>query len=508
MLARLKPLASSLTINLILPLGLIFIFGVWLLLISTPEGLGLNDDSVAYINGARGIVSGDGYRELWIISKGPILHFPPGFPGVLAFLGFITQIDPLRISRILNAFYFGGNAFLLGFLCWRATKSQLASIFTSIIFVATPGFLQVHSMAMSEPQYIFLTLVIILLFDLYFERDQIKYIVLAGILAGLAYLTRYAALALIMTGIIVLFVHHGTWRKRIIRSIIFILSTLPLILGWSIRNSVVGGSVTNRQASWHPIVQSNINTGLREFSAFLMPTNMLSLSRDTIFIFASVIVSILFAWVLFVGIRYFLKPKSALRPPLIPFTHALYILGYFSSLIVTMTFFDPATKFQLRIVAPIFVSLLFLVVIACCYFAKRSSVTGALMVTLVGILFLFNFSVAQKQNVEYLGRGGQLYASYKWYDSKILALVRNLPAETVIYTNQLEAVYFYTQRVCYLMPGEDKAQKIRQNVIDDNAVMVLFFSNGMDAEEEKYYKRLGDGLKIIREGPFVMYVKP
>ena len=53
---RITPrLASFLT------LALLTVIGVFLVLHSTPEGLGLSDDSIAYIAGARSLLAGHGY---------------------------------------------------------------------------------------------------------------------------------------------------------------------------------------------------------------------------------------------------------------------------------------------------------------------------------------------------------------------------------------------------------------------------------------------------------------
>ena len=77
----------------LLTIGLLAVGGIWALAYSTPLGLGLNDDSIAYIAGARSIMNGNGYREAWLASNGPVTHFPPGFPGVLAFIGLVTNLD-------------------------------------------------------------------------------------------------------------------------------------------------------------------------------------------------------------------------------------------------------------------------------------------------------------------------------------------------------------------------------------------------------------------------------
>src|SRR5574340_181849 len=104
--------------------------GVLLVLRATPEGLGLSDDSIAYIAGARSMLAGHGYREAWLVSNGPVTHFPPAYPAVLTFLGWFG-LDPLRGARFLGAALFGLNAALLGILGWRMTRWLPAGLMRS-----------------------------------------------------------------------------------------------------------------------------------------------------------------------------------------------------------------------------------------------------------------------------------------------------------------------------------------------------------------------------------------
>jgi len=187
--------------------------------------------------------------------------------------------------------------------------------------------------------------------------------------------------------------------------------------------------------------------------------------------------------------------------------NGLYILGYFSSLVITMTVFDPATKFQLRIVAPIFVSFLLLVVFTGTYLARKN-IAAKSLIAIIALFFLGVFSYAQKQTADELSRGGQLYASYRWYDSTILARVRQLSPDVTIHTNQPEAVYLYTNRACALLPGKDSIAETQQRVKDGKAVIVLFISRGLDQETIDYYGDLGKGLYAYHEGTSVMYTAP
>src|SRR3990172_3189715 len=109
---RIRPRLAS-----FLALGLIALIGMLLVIKTTPDGLGLSDDSIAYIAGARSMVAGDGYREAWLASNQPVTHFPPAFSSVLAFFG-LFGIDPLRGARWVNAFLFAANTALLGILGW------------------------------------------------------------------------------------------------------------------------------------------------------------------------------------------------------------------------------------------------------------------------------------------------------------------------------------------------------------------------------------------------------
>src|SRR5215207_6770842 len=231
-------------------LSLIALIGIVLVIQATPNGLGLSDDSIAYIAGARSMAAGDGYREAWLASNQPVTHFPPAFSSVLAFFG-LFDADPLRAVRWVNALLFGLNAALLGILGWRMTPSLTAGLVLAALFVASGELFAVHAVAMSEPLFIFLSLLSFWMFDLYFERDHHWWwLVACGTFVGMAYLTRYSGLALIATFIVALMILHEDWRKRIVSTGIFIAGSLPWILGWTIRNRLVAENATNRTFAW------------------------------------------------------------------------------------------------------------------------------------------------------------------------------------------------------------------------------------------------------------------
>lgn len=496
-----KPLlASFLTFILISALG------TFLILYATPQGLGLSDDSIAYIAGARSILNGDGYREAWLASNQPVTHFPPGFSSLLALVG-IAGLDPLRGTRLVNSLLFGLNIFLLGIIGWKMTKSQIAGFVLAVLFLVNYSLFRVHSTAMSEPLYVFLTLAPFLTFYYYFELKQKRWLILTGCLVGLAYLTRYAGLALFATFLFSLILLRHPWKFRLSRSAIFVASFIPFALGWNIRNQLVADNATNRTLVYHSITPENIETGIYNVSLFLMPIEEWRSALIKIPNFFNAIVFIiifaLLIWVASKGLKKFFQPSTEI-PEILSFVNVLYIFAYLASIISSMTLFDASTKFQLRILAPIFVSILTVTV----YFLYQLHHKQKLLSSFFFFLF-FTFSLYGTTNtITELRKGGQGYASFQWFDSEAMKFLQNLPEGTKIYSNEVPAVYLYTNRPSYVLPDlidpvtgqerggfEEGVANLQADVLSGEAVLALFDVN-KDEQTKTIYQILSDDLYL------------
>ncbi len=488
-----------------LGLLLLMVAGTFLVLRATPEGLGLSDDSIAYIAGARSLLAGDGYREAWLATNGYVTHFPPGFSSALAFIG-LFGLDPLRGARFLNAILFGLNAGLLGVIAWRMTPSLFAGLVLAALFVFNGDLLQVHTVAMSEPLFICLSLCSLWNFDLYFERPPSSigkgvagewwWLIACASFAGLAYLTRYAGLALAATFIVAIFVLRTTWRKRLTSIGIFLAGFLPWVLAWALRNRIIADNATNRAFAWHPITAETLNQGVRVFMDFLVPVAAwykwaikLPVVPEalTFLILGSVIV-----WTAIRAWKY-LSPLTPRPSPtgkgtqgtreVISFTVGLFLIAYLASIVASMTMFDAATKFKLRIISPVFVCLFILLVYVIMQLRKKNR---SLAIALTLILLGFSF-YKQAITVNAWAKGRQGYASFQWYDSDAMAYLRELPDDVAIFTNQPAAVYLYVGRGALSLPtGYDSAraesipgfeegvERMQAEVNAGRAVLVIF----------------------------------
>ncbi|MDQ2690629.1 MAG: hypothetical protein M3Y68_01210, partial [Chloroflexota bacterium] len=406
------------------------------------------------------------------------------------------------------------NAAILGILGWRMTPSLTAGLVLAALFVTSSEMFQVHAVTMSEPLFIFLSLLSFWMFDLYFEREHHWWwLVACGMLVGMAYLTRYAGLALVATYVVALLILHKDWKTRFTGLGIFLASVLPWALGWSLRNRLMAGTATNRAFTWHPLTAENIDPGLRVFSEFFIPVEAW---RQQIFkqggIIETLIVLVLGAvlgWVVITVWKHLSSPQESQggkeAREVISFTTALYIFAYLASIVASMLMFDAATKFRLRILAPVLVSLLILLVASGIWMRYRQRAVVAILTILVLGVSIYKQSVT----VDNWAKSGLGYASFQWYDSQAMEYLRDLPEEVMIYTNEPGAVYLYTGRGCYVLPDrfdavaalertdfEQGLASMRANIHSGKAVLALFDDGDNVAEDVPI---LVDGLHLAHK---------
>ncbi|HET9914936.1 MAG TPA: hypothetical protein VFQ13_23810, partial [Anaerolineales bacterium] len=179
---------------------------------------------------------------------------------------------------------------------------------------------------------------------------------------------------------------------------------------------------------------------------------------------------------------YLSRPRQDLTPALAParrggtqakevisFTTGLYIFAYLTSIIASMLMFDAATKFRLRILAPVLVSLLILLVVFGVWLrSKRREVVIAATLLLLGVSMY-----GQIVTLNTWAKSGLGYASFQWYDSQAMAFLRELPDHVWIYTNEPGAVYLYTGRGTYVLPDrfDSATAEVRANFEEGVASM-------------------------------------
>jgi len=157
-----------------LTLTLLGLIGVAIIIYTTNWGIGLfGRDSFNYISAARNLAKGFGYVfPLANNTVAPITHYPPLLSIILAVFEFLGT-DALVAARYLNMLLFGLSTVFTGILIYRTTKSEGFAILGAILFSSVVVFIELHTWALSEPLFLFLTLLGFLLFDKYNNKHKL-----------------------------------------------------------------------------------------------------------------------------------------------------------------------------------------------------------------------------------------------------------------------------------------------------------------------------------------------
>jgi hypothetical protein len=266
---------------------------------------------------------------------------------------------------------------------------------------------------------------------------------------------------------------------------------------------------------YHPLTAENIETGLYNISEFLIPVEtwrraLFNIPNFIVIVTSMIGLSIL-VWLLYEGSKKFLQPSSEC-PEVLSFTNGLYVFGYLASILSSMMLFDASTKFKLRILSPIYISLLILLVLLGYWLWGRRALLWRSLAAILGIIVLTLSAFETWGVVSQLHKGGQGYASFQWYDSEAMAFLRALPQGTRIYTNQPGPVYLYTGRPNYVLPdlvdpvtglprgnyGHGVAS-LQQDVLSGNAVLALFKFGSEEEDVQTIYLQLADGLYLAHQ---------
>lgn len=239
-------------------------FGV---LFTTPLGLGLSPDSISYLKGSIGLVSGQG---LTYVSA----QWPPLYPGLVALFGWPNG-DVILGARLVNGLFYAGNLVLLAELVRRITKHNvmLAIMLAGLICIQIP-MTYVHLYAWSEPCLLFCILTNLLLLSELRTSKSPSLIQIALIaVASLAFLTRFAGIIVAATNCVMIFVlvtDRSMWVRGL-RAAVQLLIPILIFLPWTTHQGISDGAATARMIAFHPISLETTSRGLMTVGRWLNP---------------------------------------------------------------------------------------------------------------------------------------------------------------------------------------------------------------------------------------------
>jgi hypothetical protein len=482
---------SEAKIKRFLPGIVFFLFGlvgVILIISYSPWGIGVTHDSAFYLSSASNLTEGDGLS--WIGDKGrlrPLTHFPPFYPILLA--PFIALgIDPEVVALGLAALSFGLIASITGHLVYLLTRELAIGVVVSALVLISPPIIGVHTIALSEPVFLVLTLVLILALSKYLMDPRWTNFLLISILAALGYLTRYVGITLIFTGVvaIVLF-SQKELRMRLRDAILFsIVAFIPMAF-WMLRNYSLTGTMTNRTLNFHPPTGDSILRFLDTLNSWIVP-NEFSFRYQVV---GLILASLLFLYLLSRLWKSLGNDERQVKS-FVGSTTAFLII-YLTSLAFSITFVDASTPLDNRILSPAYLAGFIVLTLVLSFIIRRSNNKAILIpiVIFAGVL-VWNNLAGSRETLGNLKENGIGFTAKSWKESETISWLSTQSEDALIYTNERFAITYITGRPAFSIPEkvntvtaevrpefEQALATMHERLETPNSFLLLFHPHGL-----------------------------
>lgn len=209
------------------------VFAVGALMIDGSAVGALRDDSM-YLELAKALATGHGYRWLNLPGAPAATHFPPGYPAVLALLWRMAPNFPANVVlfKLANTVFATLSAlFLARFVRRRFDMSELAAPLFALAAVLAVPVMTLATQVMSEPLFLLGLVATVLVAEDVIDAPEARWpsLVSLGVLAGATALVRSNGTALLPAVVVVLCL-----RRRFRHAALFVLAMLATLLPWQL----------------------------------------------------------------------------------------------------------------------------------------------------------------------------------------------------------------------------------------------------------------------------------
>ena len=504
-------------------IGMILLFcalAVTLFLYATPHGVGLTNDSSAYLGGARSLLNGQGYvRFSGDRLPRPITQFPPLLSLFIATIARIGSIDVFAAAKILNLICFVLNLLLLLFFIIRGSGGNLIVFFTGLLYLSCAPILQTHAYGLSEALFM-----VFLFISWHLTLQQVKRpngfltAFLNGICIGLATLTRYASIALLIVIIGFLFFYRSKLRSYLVEVTVLLAGFALPVTPWILRNAHVSEDVANRGVFFHPPSASVINEGIETLTGFFLPESGGWIAKLLPWLkFGWVLVFLAFAiWLTTRLVRLLTSKALPAQDAAASTLSGLFALGYLIFLIGIALFIDGSTVFDNRMLLPFFTGII--VMILSLATEKLSQVQLSIpkrgLILLALTFFALFLAEDQLDLARDFHKDGQGFAGSSWSEMEISQAVDDLPPNATYFSNRQTYLWLMKDRPSYILPPlsdaatrqenetfENDRQWMKQELSAGNAYAVVFNYQEMmeNPSDRVWLTRLFEGIPIYLE---------
>lgn len=436
------------------------------------SGVGISPDSVVYESTAANIRNHFSFTDF---NGSPLVDFPLGYPSFLAIASLFGGVTVLQIAPLLNCILFSAVIILTSVII-NGYQKRSALYKTGILslIACSPCLLEVYSMLWSETLFIFLILLFIVVFRSYFKTHSLVSLFFAALIASLAFVTRYAGICLLGTGLFLLFFDGElTTLKKLKHLIVFGVISCSLAVINLLRNSCVSGHMTGIREKALRSISDNlqqIGSNLSDWLPFLS-------GHETAATIVFVALFIMGACILIYRClqqQYFQSYES-----IIACFFVVYVL--FLITVATISRFEDLSS---RLLSPVYIPLLLVGSSWVVSFIQKSArIKRSIALVLVFILYAgFQFNHYQQNADAWEGikdAGIPGYTENPWVQMPAVVFVKNNKHSFAapVFSNANDAVYFLSGIHALPIPHKEIKTEI-DSFLQHPSFTLIWFING------------------------------
>lgn len=431
---------------------LLSVSGAAAILYAVPHATGGTWDSVVYIGVARNLANGTGFYLAHSRPLRPLTHWAPLYPLILATPAYFG-IDPVNSAKWIDAVVFCLSIFIAGIIAWRfCGRSWLYGILAALFLLFSPDLIETLSQALSEGPFITLVLMALFLILLDKELGSWRSMMGAAIALSAALLTRYAGAFFAVAGFLIRF----SWREVVQKWRLALGFGLVVILPsaiWVVHNVHGGGAaVGDRRLLYHPISKNMLHEFVLTVSLWFGPAQVRMAVRVVVLLalMAMILSGVVWAFGSLQG-----KADSGIHSILSLAVSCIVVDSiYVVFIFVNFAFLDASSHPNSRLLCPIYPITALLLVSALALWHRRygpQSSRGRLVFVLV--LLLIGMNAARSWGtIRDIRTNGIGFQTQAWREDDIMKIVRNLPSDVTLYSDNPTLIYFFTKHASYFPP--------------------------------------------------------
>ncbi len=466
-------------------------------------GIGISPDSVGYSVAAMNLKEKGALIDFNGLA---LVDFPAGYPLFLSATYFISGVSPILLAPFINSFLYVGVILMSSCIMQSFQNvTRWYRIAILILLASSPCLWEVYGMIWSETLFLFLALLFMLAWKNYANQKTISSLLLFAIVAAYAFVTRFAGITLIATGMALLFFDGSLLLLKKIKHIaLFFLIGISLVLINLIRNHYSSGTLS----------------GVREKALRTVGDNLLDIGAVLGSWFPFIGEHALAGAILFCVLVVFAAAQIIYRIIQQQFyskveTVVFGFLLVYSIFIVAISSISRFEDLSSRLLSPMYIPMIWVSTSWIpVYIQKRTKIIRLVLWVGAAVLFIAFFKNQYKQNagnwegIAYAGIPG--YSEKQWKESPTIQYIKVHKdlMNGAIYSDAYDGLYYLTGVRSTPLPHKEIEQE-KKKFLDHVSLIVVWFNDGVntdliDLDYIKTHKKLIE-TKTFEDGAIYFY---